>query len=397
VLRAFKNLELLLCVNGLLWRRFRKTNMDDQDAKNAAETFPASDYERYIQLALNIGEQHTRSRAGFGAFRHFQSVCRSSIALALESGFFSDLNRRSGPFHLFDEELFFDFLMRKGHPRPNFRYFFEQALTNPSSFNPSCLWALFWAVAKAEHDFLLRYVPYWSHEERLTGHLVSQLLTRLEDFEPHWAALDSANQSSDTTHCRIHYVDTATASREAITGADLGLIIQAQLPRQQEYFKAARFQAKKVGKSGSARIDLDQAETLIAAKHYGYYLFYHPYASNEWSLPPTVSPATRFTLHVNDARENTPKQSGAATLGEKSIDISGGNFDFATFITFALADQASEHGALASTAEEAVRLLTTTRGLPNLSRIVAVTLGAQATEVDWDKLLVDYINRGDVQ
>jgi hypothetical protein len=45
--------------------------MDNQDSKNAAETFPASDYERYIQLALNIGEQHTRSRAGFGAFRHF--------------------------------------------------------------------------------------------------------------------------------------------------------------------------------------------------------------------------------------------------------------------------------------------------------------------------------------
>jgi hypothetical protein len=83
--------------------------------------------------------------------------------------------------------------------------------------------------------------------------------------------LDSTNQSSDKTYCRIHYVDTATASREAITGADLGLIIQAQLPRQQEYFKAARFQSKKVSKSGSARIDLDQAEKLIAAKNYGYY------------------------------------------------------------------------------------------------------------------------------
>jgi hypothetical protein len=371
--------------------------MDNQDSLNAAETLPASDYESYVRLALNIGEKHTRSRAGFGSFRHFQSVCRSSIALALESGFFSDINRQSKPFHFFDEELFFDFFMRKGHPRPNFRYFFEQALTNPSSFNPSCLWALFWAVAKAEHDFLIRYIPYWSHEERLTGHLVSQLLTRIEDFEPHWAALDSSNQSSDKTHCRIHYVDTATASRETITGADLGLIIQAQLPRQQEYFKAARFQAKKVGKSGSARIDLDQAEKLIAAKNYGYYLFYHPYAANEWSLPPTVSSATQFTFHVNDARENAPKHPGA-TLGEKSVDIDGGNFDFATFITFALADQASEHGALASSAEEAVRLLTTTnRGLPSLSRIVAVTLGAQATEVDWDGLLREYINRGDVQ
>ena len=359
--------------------------MDNQDSSTAAEALPASGYESYIQLALNIGEQHTRSRAGFGAFRHFQSVCRSSVALALESAFFSDINRQPSPFHLLDEELFFDFLMRKGRPRPNFRYFFEKALANPASFNPSCLWALFWAVAKAEHDFLTRYIPYWSHEERLTGHLVSQL-----------AALDSANQLPDKTHCRIHYVDTATASREAITGADLGLIIQAQLPRQQEYFKAARFQAKKVSKSGSARIDLDQAEKLIAAKHYGYYLFYHPYISNEWSLPPTVSSAVQFNSHVNEARQNAPKHPGA-TLGEKSVDIDGGNFDFATFITFALADQASEHGTLASTAEEAVRLLTTNRGLPSLSRIVAVTLGARATEVDWDGLLIESINRGDVQ
>jgi len=165
--------------------------MDNQDSQNAAETFPTSDYERYIQLALNIGEQHTRSRAGFGAYRHFHSICRSSIALALESGFFSDINRQSRPFHFFDEELFFDFFMRKGHPRPNFRYFFEQALTNPSSFNPSCLWALFWAVAKAEHDFLIRYIPYWSHEERLTGiwyHNCLPGLRTLSLIGQHWTA-----------------------------------------------------------------------------------------------------------------------------------------------------------------------------------------------------------------
>ena len=171
--------------------------MDNQDTKNQAEVSSGSDYEKYIQLALDIGEQRTRSRAGFGAFRHFRSVCRSSIVLALESGFFSDANRQSRPFTLIDEELFHDFFMRKGYGQPNFRYFFEQVLTTPLSFNPSCLWALFWAAAKAEHDFLIRYIPYWSHEERLTGHLVSQLITRIEDFEPHWAALDSANQSSD--------------------------------------------------------------------------------------------------------------------------------------------------------------------------------------------------------
>jgi hypothetical protein len=371
--------------------------MDKQDAKNQAETLSVSDYEKYTQLALSIGEQRVRSRAGFGAFRHYRSVCRSSIALALESGFFSGASGQFMPFHLLDEDLLIDLFMRKGRYQPNFRHFFEQVLTTPSSFNPPCLWALFWAIAKAEHDFLTRYIPYWSHEERLTGHLVSQLMTRIEDFEPHWAALDSANQLTDKAHCRIHYVDTATASHEAITGADLGLIVQVQLPRQQEYFKAVRFQAKKVSTSGSARIDLDQAEKLIEAKDFGYYLFYHSYDAKRWSLPPTVSSAIRFNFNVEEGRKKIPKNS-VTKLGEQSIDIDGGNFDFATFITFALADQSSEHGVLTSTAEEAVRLLmTANRGLPNLSRIMAVTLGAQASEVDWDRLLVENIRRGDLQ
>lgn len=63
-----------------------------------------------------------------------------------------------------------------------------------------------------------------------------------------------------------------------------------------------------------------------------------------------------------------------------------------------LKSAASEHGVLASSAEEAVRLLmATNRGLPNLSRIMIVTLGAQATEVAWDRLLSEYINRGGLQ
>lgn len=372
----------------------------NQDAHDRGEDSPLSGYEKYIGLALDIGQQQTRSRAGFGAFRHYHSLSRNSIALALESGFFSDATRQLIPFYLLDEDLLLDFFMRKGRFKPNFRYFFEQVVSNPASFDPRCLWALFWAVARAEHDFLTRYIPYWSHEERLTGHLVSQVMTRIEDFEPHWAALDSDARPADKAHCRIHYVDTATASREAITGADLGLIVQAQLPGQREYFKVVRFQAKKVNKSGSVRVDLDQAEKLIAAENFGYYLFYHPYIPNEWSLPPTVSSAVIFSSEVNAARQKQPPKPllKEATLGEQTVEINGGNFDFATFITFALADQASEHGALASDAHEAVRLLTTTnRGLPNLSRIMVVTLGAQASEVDWDRLLPDFINRADAQ
>lgn len=369
--------------------------MENQDSQTLGESSDSRDFSKYVQLALSIGEQHTRSRGGFGAFRQFRDICRNSMGLVFESGFFANSNHQT-PFHLLDDEFFLDFYMRKGRFRPNFKHFFEQVLTNPSSYNPACLWSLFWAVAKAEHEFLLRYIPYWSHEERLTGHLVSQLITRLEDFEVYWAALEDGNDAQDKSHCRIHYMDTATARRESLTGADLGLIVQARFSRQREFFKAVRFQAKKVDKGGSARIDLTQADTLIKTKNIGYYLFYHHYDAQSWSLPPTVQPASNFDYHVEESRKSNNLKD--EELGEKSVGVTSNGYDFATFITFALADQASEHGVLASSAEEATRLLmTTNKGLPSLSRIVVVTLGSQATEIDWDRLFNEYIGRGDIQ
>jgi hypothetical protein len=372
--------------------------MDNQDSQTLDENSDSHKFDKYVQLALNIGEQHTRSRGGFGAFRQFQDICRNSMGLVFESGFFANNNQT--PFQLLDDEFFLDFYMRRGRFRPNFKYFFEQVLTNPSSYNPVCLWSLFWALAKAEHEFLLRYTPYWSHEERLTGHLVSQMITRLEDFEVYWAALEEENETQDKSHCRIHYMDTATARRESLTGADLGLIIQARFSRHREFFKAVRFQAKKVDKGGNARIDLNQADTLIKTKNIGYYLFYHHYDVQNWSLPPIVQPASNFDHYVEESRNNKNKLSMSKDieLGEKSVGVTSNGYDFATFITFALADQASEHGVLAASAEEATRLLmATNRGLPQLSRIVVVTLGSQTTEIDWDRLFVEYIARGDLQ
>ena len=192
-------------------------------------------------------------------------------------------------------------------------------------------------------------------------------------------------------------MDTATARRESVTGADLGLIIQARFARQREFFKAVRFQAKKVNKGGNVRINLDQTDALIRTKNIGYYLFYHHYDVQNWSLPPTVQPASKFNDYVEESRKNE-NFSKNNELGEKSVEVTSDGYDFATFITFALADQASEHGVLAASAEEATRLLmATSQGLPQPSRVVVVTLGSRATEIDWDRLFVEYLVRGDLQ
>ena len=237
---------------------------------------------------------------------------------------------------------FLHFYLKRSHP--DHRSFFDQILASPSSYEPSSLWALFWALAQAEHEFLSRYVPFWSHEERLTGHLVSQIVERLEDFAPYWASLSGAPESESENHCRIFYADTATARRESLTGADFGLVIQARFGKQQpEYFKVARFQAKKVEKSGSALIDFDQVEALLNRPDVGYFIFYHFHDLKKWSLPPTVLSAGHFKSRLEELRVERARIKGPE-LGKESKSVQDTGYDFATFLTFALADPASEHG-----------------------------------------------------
>ncbi len=63
--------------------------MENQDSQTLGENSDSRDFNNYIQLALSIGEQHTRSRGGFGAFRQFRDICRNSMGLVFESGFFA--------------------------------------------------------------------------------------------------------------------------------------------------------------------------------------------------------------------------------------------------------------------------------------------------------------------
>jgi len=159
-----------------------------------------------------------QGRAGFGALRRLEQLLQKSVQLVVESGIFAHpKNEHPWPWIAF----------RRGMPAHH-RFFFEKVLGSPLSYDPSAFWALFWALAKAEHLFLFRYTPFWSHEERLTGHLVSQVMERVEEFAGHWRTLGRAGL--EPTHCRIWYADTATARREKITGADLGLVVHAKLP-----------------------------------------------------------------------------------------------------------------------------------------------------------------------
>jgi hypothetical protein len=353
----------------------------NQDRSIQAQSDESGGPVDFIRIASEIAEAPLRSRWGFGAFRKFDGVFRDSIDIVLQSSYFS-LRPLDGPWPiLVYDPKFWHFLGWRHWMTP--RTFIGNVLTSPASYNPAPVWALFWALAKAEHEFLQRYVPYWSHEERLTGHLVSQLIERLEGFAPHWRALNA--EPAKESLCRIWYADTAAARKEGVTGADLGLIIQARLGTQEEFFKAARFQSKKVRRSGDARIDLNQVKALLHPQRLGYYVFYHPLDKNSWSLAPTVRPATDFQDDLKQAQQqNPPRQLGEIT---KSVNRNG--VDLAMFVTFALADAGADHGVLASTAVEAASVLMS--GDPRPSRVLVVTLGEVTTPVEWNTVLREWI------
>jgi len=351
-------------------------------------------FERFVSHASNTTDGAIGTRAGFGALRNFQSVSDNSIRLAIDSGFFAPPREKGDEpwIGTFDPE-FWHFYGRR-YPRQQFRHFVNRVLSSPSYYHPRCMWALFWALAKAEHEFLFRYVPFWSHEEQLTGHFVSQIMERTHDFKELWLDLDLQQFGEKTSELKIYYADTAAGRREALTGADLGFIVHAVLPKQREFFKVARFQAKKVSRSGNARIDLDQTRALMRRPELGYYLFYHFLDEKTWSLAPTVGEASNYKQKVEEVEEIEKKNEKRPKekLGEVSLPARSDGYDFATFVTFGLSDPAAEHGVMTSSPTEALRVLMAgTEALSEPSRVMIVTLGSPPQPPDWNEILREHI------
>jgi hypothetical protein len=196
--------------------------------------------------------------------------------------------------------------------------------------------------------------------------------------------------------CQVFYSDTATNKQESVTGSDFALIFHVRFPDQDEYFKVARFQAKKADRRGAARIELDQADRILQTQGVGHYVFYHEYRDEQWTLPPTVMSATEFKIFIDSKNRDRQTQPGRKTrtnpssLGSQTINVTSGrtsNYDLASFLTFGLADATSEFGKLTGSPREAVLSATCgptpegTDGPPR--RILVVTLSESQKQPDW--------------
>lgn len=132
---------------------------------------------------------------------------------------------------------------------------------------------VFKSIVRAEARFISRYIPQRSHEERLTGNLVSELDNAI------FLAKDTFKETairlySEPKEIDFFYYDLSRGGKlEKKTGADLALIIVIDLPDFPFTVKSIVLQAKKVNGS-SAQIDRTQYEVLAQQKGKAAYLFY---------------------------------------------------------------------------------------------------------------------------
>lgn len=315
---------------------------------------PPPEQDRFAAKALISVNRWLGSRSGFGAICDNETMRGPTWNTIFSSSFLlrSDPLSFAEP-NVFDHEFPRDswsYMVRYAAPRL-FRH-----LANPKCFEPTPIWALFWAMAKAEHQFIERFLPFGSHEERLTGHFVNLLVERTLESQHDWDSLSVQTVPSRRPSLRVLYADTAAHNQEKLTGADFAIIIHSRMPDREEYFKVARLQAKKCNQHGGAAIDQEQLTRMLATGGAGQYIFYPRFTRTDWTPPPTVVSAESCNKVLERIREG--KQKNQDWFKEDAVSTYNirrhESVDFASWMTFCLADARGHCGRLVNTVQEAI-------------------------------------------
>lgn len=159
----------------------------------------------------------------------------------------------------------------------------------------------FEAFARAEARFALRFIPQRSNEERLTGHLISELEAAINLVADSFAA-KSLERYGDAKQIDFAYYDLSQGGHvEKETGGDLGLILSIDLPDRPKLVSYAAIQAKRL--LGSTSLDKRQYDTLTNNfKEGAAYLFYD--CDFKTLAPPMIFSAGALTSRRN-AKDTT--------------------------------------------------------------------------------------------
>ena len=142
----------------------------------------------------------------------------------------------------------------------------------------------------------LRFIPQRSNEERLTGHLISELEAAIHMVVDSFAA-KSLERYGEAKQIDFAYYDLSQGGHvEKETGGELGLILSVDLPDRQKLVSYAAIQAKRL--LGSTSLDKRQYDTLTRNfKEAAAYLFYD--CAYDTLLPPMIFSARALTDRRN--------------------------------------------------------------------------------------------------
>lgn len=158
----------------------------------------------------------------------------------------------------------------------------------------------FAAFARAEVRLALRFIPQHSNEERLTGHLISELEAAIHMVADSFAA-KSLERYGEAKQIDFAYYDLSQGGHvEKETGGDFGLILSIDLPDRPKLVSYAAIQAKRL--SGSTSLDKRQYDTLTHNFEGAAYLFYD--CKFATLAPPMIFSASALTARRN-AKDTT--------------------------------------------------------------------------------------------
>lgn len=198
------------------------------------------------------------------------------------------------------------------------------------------VWALYWSIVVAQQRFSTLFAAQESHEERLTGHLLSEIFAAQEQVTDDIRATAEAVMMTmgpglasivqmrlDEMNVEFVYGDLSIKRQERLTGADFGLIVRKAAADGGHRYAPIRFQAKCVPTSGKANLlrkdNPKQQYEALERSCCGHYIYYAKNGAGYGPIIPLVQSAS--SLREQYSLSNVDTFKGSVDLATFMLDL----------------------------------------------------------------------------
>lgn len=221
------------------------------------------------------------------------------------------------------------------------------------------------AFVYAEIRFIQNYIPQMSHEERLTGHLISELAGSLNIVKKAFQEMSQELYGKEIP-LLFHYADMSTKNNEKLTGADFAFIFHVNLPDYKKITRLAIIQAKKF--QSEAEIDIKQFRVLNSyAKKHGFYCFY------DIDQTDNVSPLIRHKDKIVNKNKAITK---FVLKRDEILNYSKGSIPLSLFLLEHMINPENTEIEPVSSISEARNLISSDNRDFRVSKVMIVSVGA---------------------